>query len=295
VRVALVTWEGAPGVDADDVPLVGALAGRGHRALAAVWSDPAVDWSSFDLIVIRSAWDYHRRVVEFRKWIDRPEVANRLWNRSATVRWNSDKTYLRDLETRGVAIVPTVWTSAVTSVDEALRTRGWDRAVIKPSVSADGENTHLLDASNRGDHERLYSELRSRGEVLLQPFVEAVVNEGERSLVFLDGAYSHAALRPSRLVPAPNLRGGAPVVPSLAQIEVARHALGAVDEPTLYARVDLVTDGEGVPRLMELELIEPTLFLRSAPMAVERFAAAIDRRSSWPGKGSKSAPAATNP
>jgi glutathione synthase/RimK-type ligase-like ATP-grasp enzyme len=277
VRVAFATWRDAPGIDQDDRTVLDPLRRVGVEVAAAVWDDPGVDWAAFDRIVIRSTWDYHRRASEFLRWIDRPEVGRALWNRPATVRWNSNKTYLRNLEARGVAIVPTVWGSTVGSIVEVVADHGWERVVLKPSVSASGENTHLMDASDRIGLERRWEELKLRGEVLIQPFLPQVADAGERSLVFLGGEYSHAALRASRLAPAPDLKVGTAVVPSPGELAAAGRAIATLSEPTLYARVDLVTDGAGTPRVMELELIEPTLFLRTSPAGVERFAAAIGR------------------
>jgi len=278
MRVGLVTWEGLPLLSPDDHQLVESLSRRGVHAGPLVWSDPTVAWAEYDLVVVRSTWDYHRRIAEFLAWLARVDRLTRVFNPARTIRWNSDKTYLRDLDRAGVPTVPTVWGSQVRSVAEALRARGWDRAVLKPSVSANAEGTSLASRETEASNEDAFLRLRGRGEVLIQPYMPGVDDPGEHSLVFLDGRYSHAAVRRPALSPGSVLQDGLPVHPTSAERETAEAAVSATPTPTLYARVDLVADRDGRPHVNELEAIEPALYLGSDPGSADRFASAILRR-----------------
>lgn len=230
------------------------------------------------MVVVRSTWDYHRRLPAFLDWVTRASKEAQFFNDPATVRWNSRKTYLADLQRSAVPTVPTVWGSAVRTVREVLEARSWSRAVLKPAVGADAEGATLLSEENRADHERLFTELRSRGEVLIQPYLAAVERPGERSLVFLDGTYSHAALRKAAMAPERGPTEGTPVEPTAEEIALGERAVACAPMPPLYARVDLVPDAVLGPVLIELELIEPFLFLSSREGASERLARAIVAR-----------------
>lgn len=278
MRVGLVTWEGLPQLSPDDRLLLESLMGKGVQAEPLVWSDSSASWSAYDLVVVRSTWDYHRRVGEFLDWADRTDRLTALFNPAPTVRWNSHKGYLRDLDRAGVPTVPTVWGSQVRSATETLLAHRWDRAVLKPAVSASAEGTFLVLPGTAASTEEAFRRLRERGEVLIQPYMPGVDAPGEHSLVFLDGSYSHAVLRAPALSTGSGLRDGLPVHPTGAERAIAEAAVRATPSPTLYARVDVVADAEGHPRVSELEAIEPSLYLGSDPQAAERFASAILRR-----------------
>lgn len=272
-RVGLVTSEGWPLLSADDRRLPPELARGGLTAVPVVWSDPAVDWASFAALVLRSTWDYHLRFEAFTGWLRRLRSAGApLWNPPDTALWNADKRYLADLEAAGVPVVPTAWVEGGAAVPDALRRRGWPEAVVKPTRSATAWRTLRVRA---GDDAPALG-----GPLMVQPFLPAIASDGEWSLVFVDGAYSHAVRkRPA----AGDFRvqedfGGstvaAPAPSSL--VAAAERALAAVPGPWLYARVDGVRDGAGL-LLMELELLEPSLFLGHAPKAAARLARAIAR------------------
>ena len=281
--VALATSAAYPALAPDDRSLLAPLARRGVRAEPAVWDDPAVRWTDYDAVVVRSCWDYHLRADAFARWIDGLEAAGvPLWNPARVLRWNADKRYLRDLASDGVPTVPTRWADASTreSLAELLASCGWTDAVVKPAVSASAFRTWRVSAHDARAHETEFRATLAAGPALVQPFVRAVVAEGEWSLVFLDGAYSHAALKRPR---AGDFRvqqehGGSsvraepdPGVVARAASIVERYATDCV-----YARVDGVVDADGL-RLMELELVEPHLFLEMRSDAPERLADAIAR------------------
>jgi glutathione synthase/RimK-type ligase-like ATP-grasp enzyme len=283
-RVALATYDAAPDLAPDDQLLAAALERAGIRASPAVWSDRSVDWRSFDAVVIRSCWDYHRRHGEFVAWLDALDASRRpVWNPTPMVRWNSDKRYLIDLAQRAVATVPTriVERGSPVRVSDVVHAEGWTRFVVKPAVSASAHETHALELPLGADDRAAIERVVANGDALVQPFVDEVTTDGELSLIFFDGEFSHAAIKRSRRgdFRVQTEHGGTvariDVVPSI--VAEARRSLDALDELPLYARVDGVGDERSF-RLMELELIEPNVFLAVADGSANRFAAAIAGR-----------------
>lgn len=283
-RVALATYAVAPNLAPDDRLLIPALERVGVDGVPAVWSDRSVAWRDFDAVVLRSCWDYHLRSDEFLRWLRALEGDRvRVWNPVPTLRWNSDKRYLLDLARRGVATIPTMIAvrGHPNSVESIAAAEGWTRFVIKPAISASGYETYALnsplDAASRAE----IANVSAIGDVLVQPFADEVADSGELSLVFFDGAFSHAAIKRAR-------RGefrvqtehGGSVNPTTADprlVAQANEIIQSLDEVPLYARVDGIARGDAF-LLMELELIEPNVFLSHAPDAADRFAAAIHRR-----------------
>lgn len=275
MRVALVTWQELPQLADDDRELLAPLKALGIEASPAVWSDSAVQWSEYDALVLRSTWDYHRRIGEFLAWVDRVGSDGRLWNPRSVVRWNSHKSYLLDLERRGTPIIPTRLCRDLADAARALEEEGWPRAVLKPAVSAAAYRTHIVTPGELADGSDRWTEVASAGELLLQPYQVEVERSGERSLVFFWGRFSHAYRRAPRLLRTSPLAEGAPYTPSGAEIRAAREALACVPGRTLYGRVDLLPDDQGQMRVMELEAIEPSLGLSSQDGSAARFAEAI--------------------
>ncbi|MCB7136403.1 ATP-grasp domain-containing protein [Cellulosimicrobium marinum] len=296
-RVALATCSVLPDLDADDAPLVRALADRGVDASPAVWDDAEVDWDAFDAVVVRSTWDYSARRDEFVAWADR---VPRLLNSERVLRWNTDKGYLRELEAAGVPVIPTLWLDPARNLSSrAIHTRlpAQGDFVIKPVVSAGAKDTGRYqsgEAHSRGlaiQHAK--NLLVSGREVMVQPYVTSVDTAGEARLVFVDGELSHAARKKTHLTgPHRPTRGlyqqeeSSAFEASDEQADVARRALQVAADAVadgdvssfLYARVDLVASNDGGPVVLELELTEPSLFLALAPGALDRFADAIAAR-----------------
>jgi glutathione synthase/RimK-type ligase-like ATP-grasp enzyme len=287
IRVALVSCADYPDLPTDDQLLGAALRRRGVGVTAAVWNDPQVGWQEYDAIVFRSCWDYHLHPAAFLRWLDHLEQPAvhpppRVYNDVPTVRWNMTKTYLRDLEGAGVATAPTVWVpqGAATTLQEIVDSVGWDELVVKPTVSATAYETWRVERTRARQHEARFARLIGERDVMVQQFLPAVLSEGELSLVFLAGAFSHAVRkRPaSGDFRVQEQFGGtaerADVEPGL--IRQAAAAVAASPGKPLYARVDgVVVDGGLV--LMELELVEPTLFFGLDGTAADRLAIAITR------------------
>jgi len=281
--VALVTCRDLPALDPDDRPLAAALAERGLAVAIVAWDDPAFDWSSTRLALLRNPWDYFHRIDEFLAWAARVERVTRLENPLAVVRWNLHKGYLVELAARGAPVVPTAVVRRGERFDLARRAAagGWRRIVIKPAVSADSWETHVVAAAELAAAQAHLDRLAAERDVLVQPFLDAVESDGERCLVFLDGSYSHAVrknpiTRGGRWTGLPE---GTPVAAAPDELAAAERVLAAAGlGPLLYARVDLVRGAADDPLLLELELAEPTLFLADAPAGLARLADAVARR-----------------
>jgi glutathione synthase/RimK-type ligase-like ATP-grasp enzyme len=279
--VALVTYQHLPDLNPDDHPLRDALTALGAATRAVRWDEPGIDWPRFDAVVLRSCWDYHQRLTEFRDWLRALDRGGaRLWNPADVVRWNLDKTYLRDLRSAGIPVPDTVWLDAGAAPDLGglLETRSWARAVVKPRVSLSAHDTWVTDSARAAaDQARFAALVRSRG-ALVQEFVPEVTAHGELSLMHVAGAFTHAVKKragPDDFRVQRQYGGSAePVAASAVALEGARRALAVVPGPWLYARVDGVErDGRFV--VMELEVIEPELFLVWSSEAAHRFAQAI--------------------
>lgn len=270
-RVALATCTGFRELYEDDQLVLGPLAAAGVEAAPAVWDDPAVDWSAYDLVVVRSTWDYTARRAEFLAWA---RSVPRLANPADVLTWNTDKRYLGELAAAGVPVVPTEFVSP----GEAYEPPPYEH-VVKPAVSAGARDTVRFAAgADSGAHARAL--LAAGRPVMVQPYQAAVDEAGETAVLLFGGEHSHAARKAPVLVPGladPNDVAITPRAATAAELAVAAAAVAAVPwpQPLLYARVDLVPGPDGTPQLMELEVTEPSLFLGCAAGAADRFAAAI--------------------
>jgi glutathione synthase/RimK-type ligase-like ATP-grasp enzyme len=271
-RIALATCAEFPDLFSDDEPLRAALLARGVAPVPAVWDDASVDWAAFDLVAIRSTWDYVARRDAFVAWA---AAVPRLANSARVVAWNTDKTYLRGLAGAGLPVVPTAFVQGG-DLAAILAENGWHDVVVKPAVSAGAANTLRVTGDLAAGQALLD---RIDGTAMVQPYLDAVEGYGERSLLFAEGAFTHAVRRNPALSTEGDTRYDARLVtPTDAELDLARRVLREVGEPLLYARVDLVPDATGEPLLMELEVTEPQLFLRFSAPAAEALADAIVAR-----------------
>ena len=269
-QIALVSYAGCPELTDDDRLLLPALRDLGVKAKGVAWDSPA-DWNQFDQVILRSCWDYHLRANEFLDWIGSLERSGvSVQNSPCLVRWNADKRYLRQLEAAGASIPDTVWIENCeeVSVHEILSARGWESAIVKPTVSA---SAHNLRRVFRGE-----PVICLKGPAMVQEFIPEILG-GEWSLVFIGGQYSHAVIK--RPTPG-DFRvqwqfGGDAVIaePAAQTVALVNSLLALLPEQPLYARVDGIECDRGFV-LMEIELIEPVLFLGIAS-ASERFARRI--------------------
>ncbi|MDX2199155.1 MAG: hypothetical protein SF069_09315 [Phycisphaerae bacterium] len=283
MRVALVTSEALPLLHEDDRLLLPALQKLGIVGEPAVWSAADVDWQSFDALVIRSPWDYFRRVAEFRAWLSARRAGGPpLCNAGEILAWNFEKHYLTELANARIPTIPTIVIPAGDHPDIAAlaQERGWDEIVVKPTISGGAYETHRFRRAYADQYRASIAHtLRDRG-LLIQPFLPEILRDGELSLLFFDGAFSHAVRKRPQggdYRVQPQFGGTVERVEARAEwIDTARACIAAAPSLPTYARVDgVIVNGRFV--LMELEVFEPLMFLAHHPLAAERFAKAIER------------------
>ena len=283
-----MTARAARGLDEDMPPLTAALAASGATSQIVDWDDGKADWGRFDLVVPRSAWDYAERLPEFLAWAERVDRLTTLVNPLPVVRWNTDKHYLGELARAGAPVVRTWYVEPGedpgSMLAELLAADACREVVVKPAVGAGSRDARRHARAARAEILAHIEPLLAAGRsVMLQPYLESVDRDGETALMYLDGRFSHA-IRKGALLPAGAQATAAlfapeEIVPRTAtadELAAAEGILGAAPFGNLlYARVDLLRDAAGVPRLLELELTEPSLFLTYAPGAAGRFAASM--------------------
>jgi glutathione synthase/RimK-type ligase-like ATP-grasp enzyme len=266
MRIALVTCERPIERDDDLDFLAPALRRRQVEVETPGWSDPKVEWGSYDLAMLSSTWDYHEKQDQFRAWLRSTAKVTRLVNPLKLVEWNLDKRYLRELDAAAVPTIPTVWSEPgqTAQTTEEVARLSWTDVIIKPVIDLGARNLVKVKAE-------VVETMLGQYDVptMLQPYLSSVASAGELSLVYVEGELSHAL----RKLPA---RGDFRVQPQYGgtheavsapprAIEIGDAALAAAPSPALYARVDLVETDDGGLALIELELIEPALYLDCAP------------------------------
>lgn len=297
-QIALVTNAlPAPYVDTDLPFLKTGLTASGFIPKIVIWNDPDVDWAVFELIVIRSPWDYPDSPAEFLAWLDRVDTLAPVLNAPSLIRWNIDKVHLRELGAiSDVPIVPTTFCLTSAEVLAAVTGLGRGQVVIKPSVSAGSQNTGLFESDDPAAFTLAEQILALGKTVMVQPAIPTVQERGERALLYFDGVFSHAISKGPLLAVGGGLRGGSyveeiqPVTPTPQERSVGDQLIDAVrtvllarglsefEALPLYARVDIVDDPTMGPLVLEAELFEPSLFIDTDPDAVGRFVEAVSRR-----------------
>ncbi len=274
MHVHLATCKVLPEPDPDESLLVEALAKEGVTASLLPWDDENAVVAA-PLTVLRSTWNYYAHRDAFLAWAERVSQVSVLMNPLPTVTWNSHKTYLRDLDSKGIDVVPTTFVEKgdARSFQDLIKDRDWTRLVIKPTVSAGSFSTAKFEVGDPKADE-FFRALVNERDVMVQPFVSSVDDYGERSIVCIAGEFTHAIRKSPRFGTAPEAASAAlPIADD--EKELAARALATVPGQLLYARVDMARDENGKPRIMELELTEPSLFLAQSELALTRFARAI--------------------
>lgn len=286
-RVAIATASQVPDLDAEGRLLARCLRDRGVGVAAEVWDDPDVAWADYDLVVIRSTWDYPRKRDAFLQWAGVVSEQTLLANPVAMVEWTTDKRYLDDLVSAGVPIVESSFVGPGDDPHHALIDV---EHVVKPTVSAGSKDTLRLSAGQRARSVAHIEAIIESGRIaLIQPYLRAVDDHGETALIYFDGEFSHAIRKSSILERDGSLIGGLHAEeeirarsPSGRELEVGAQAMAVIpgsstDAPPLYARVDLLPGDQGDPRVLEIELAEPSLFLQHHVGAAAALTAAICR------------------
>jgi glutathione synthase/RimK-type ligase-like ATP-grasp enzyme len=279
-HILFVTCEHWPQLLQSDSLVAQALVDRGHHVEAAPWQGAFARFQSADLILLRSQWDYHHDMAGFTTWLQRlAAAALQVYNPVALVRWNLDKSYLLDLQARGVLIPASVVLQVGANPEAIYQQHGWSSAVIKPLAGAGGHLVERVAYAELGAWAGQVRSQRAAGAWLIQAFMAEIHAQGELSLVFLDGVFSHAVVKQPQ---AGEFRSNdqyqghiARVEPASAVIAQAHAVLAGLPVMPLYARVDGVITGTGAFCLIELEVNEPDLYFDYAPEQAARFAETI--------------------
>jgi glutathione synthase/RimK-type ligase-like ATP-grasp enzyme len=276
-RIAFVTCSSKPDFAPDDHEAVNALTRRGAHVQAIPWDNDFSDWNTFDRVILRSCWNYHLHPVKFLDWLNELERRNvKVYNPIDVIRWNLHKSYLEELSRQGVALPETIWLKKHTpvSLSDILSDHEWEKAVVKPAISATAYKTILTSRAESKNHEDAFNELLQEHDILVQEFIPEV-KQGEWSLIFFNKKFSHAVLKRPK---ADDFRVqddfGGTVHSAQASEEIIKQAekiLALISGPLIYTRIDgIIVKNQFY--LMELELIEPVLFFKQEPEAAVRFA-----------------------
>ena len=272
MKIGIVTCKKCPNLTASEQSLIPLFLESGASASPVVWNDPRVVWEEFSLLLIRSIWDYHLYPEEFNLWLTMLENARvRTLNPIGILKANHHKFYLRQLERQGVRILPSLFIEKGNAFNlSKIKMVGWQRAVIKPAISASAYQTRVFDLSELTDVENDYRVFAMSHDLLVQEFTPAIQENGELSIIFINQKYSHAVLKKPRQgeyrVQAEYGGHATAYQPHTKIILAAAKILTYFDEETLYARIDGIAKGDEFT-LMEAELIEPDLFLDAHPDA----------------------------
>lgn len=280
--IAFATYDQLPELTEDDKVLASYLSQQNHKVVPVQWDDATVNWKDFDVIVLRSTWDYFTRPEAFNEWIGQLENEQaRVLNPLSIVKWNQDKNYFDKFSGKGIQLPPYVicHKNETHSLQKIMEDKGWAKAVVKPAISGGSYHTWIVNSEDTTEHQEKFTTLLKTGDVIVQQFVEEIMTTGEFSLVYFDKQFSHAfckKAKPGEFRVQPQYGGTEiPIQPAKEILELASTILNNIPEPLLYARVDGVLKDDGIFLLMELELIEPRLSVAGHPNACENFHSAL--------------------
>ncbi|MFC3093392.1 hypothetical protein DRW07_04110 [Alteromonas sediminis] len=276
-HVAILTMDSLEDFFAYDTMLDSPFLKKGWQTHHVSWRDEQVNWDAFDVVIVRSTWDYQQDCDRFVRCLEKIEASSAaLENPLSLMLWNIDKNYLKDLASDGVPIVPTLWKPAYETgcLKEAFAHFNCDTLIAKPTISANADDTFRITAQQAESYETLLADVFHDRALMLQPFLPAVLSPGEISLFYFGDTYSHAILKTPK---ADDFRvqeehGGqlTAIIPTEEMQRVAEKTLAALPAKTLYARVDLITSGNEWC-VMEVELIEPSLYFNMDKHSAQRF------------------------
>ena len=279
---AFLTLEDRTGFYIYDHLLFEPLAKLGWSVEEIPWNHHNIEWRRFDAVVIRSTWDYQIAPEKFLSTLEEIESVTKLYNPVDICRWNLNKRYLSDLQSKGVQIVPTYWLEGLNkrSIESVFQTSAAKRLVTKPLIGANADDTFVLKLKDSSSWKGAICVFADR-EVMVQPFIDSIQVEGEYSLFYFGGHFSHAIVkRPAEGDYRVQEEHGGIIRsanPAEDLVRAGSQAIEAIEKTLLYARVDLVRLESGQPALIEMELIEPSLYFEQCPNSAEMFAAQFDR------------------
>ena len=254
------------------------MADCGWQTSHISWREKNVDWKQYDAVIIRSTWDYQDDADLFMQVLSEIEESGTvLLNSLAIAQWNINKNYLKEVESKGASIIPTLWLEKFdySLVDGYFKYFETDQLVIKPTISANSDNTFWIKKETFKDHKKLLEKSLINRQLMVQPFIPAIVEEGEYSVFYFAGNYSHCILKTPKSgdFRVQEEHGGIlqSIEPSQSLLSAANKALKTIPEKVLYARIDLVNYKQEY-QIMEIELIEPSLYFNLDKNAASRFA-----------------------
>lgn len=278
MQVAFVTYHKFPDLYEDDKLLQQYLTRRNIEVTVVCWDDATINWQQFDVIVLRSMWDYFERPSEFDQWLDKLASLNcNVLNPVSVVKWNQNKNYFDDFSKKGILLPSYVICTHEnnSTLKSILQKNNWNKAVVKPTISGGAYNTWTTTIDTIDDDEQKFSKLLKNSDLIVQMFVEEIITKGELSLIFFNKKFSHAICKRAK---QGDFRvqvqfGGTneSIQPDETILAQATNLLNSIPEVLLYARVDGVVTNDGNFLLMELELIEPVLFVSTNDKACENF------------------------
>jgi len=283
-KVALLSMDSLENFHTYDKLLIEPMKTLGWIAEEISWRNENVDWKDYDAVIVRSTWDYQNDPEKFISALEKINNVSHLENDLDLMKWNMNKNYLFALEQNGVTIVDTIWEksfnpSLANEYFDKLRT---DEIIIKPNISANADNTFRLYKENFNEHLSMLEKIFSTRDFMVQPFLKNIIKEGEYSLFFFDGKFSHSVLKkPKEKDFRVQEEHGGNIQPknvSTEMISIAANIFKKLSTIPLYGRVDLVRTNENEFALMELELIEPSLYLNKDVDAPFRLAKAFNKR-----------------
>ena len=285
-KVAFLSMDDMTGFVSDDDLTIEAFGKRGILVETMSWRSDR-DWNDFDAVILRSTWDYQAAFDEFMNALRRIEQSRALlMNSIDVVEWNIDKRYLAELEQNDVSTVPTIWMDPfdVNVIYESARAFETDELIVKPTVSANADNTFRFTTSELNDNSQRVDDLKlvfARRSAMIQPFVDSVLDEGEYSLFVIGNELTHAVVKKPKKgdYRVQEEHGGAieSFEPDQSLRDFVVLAMSKLPFDLLYARIDVVRHS-GQPHVMELELIEPSLYFRFSDYAIQKFVASVANR-----------------
>jgi glutathione synthase/RimK-type ligase-like ATP-grasp enzyme len=281
MHVAFVTYQDFPELAPDDRLIADYLRKKNIIITPARWDDGAIDWLHFDAVIIRSPWDYYKRISEFYRWLEKLRAMNcPLLNPASVVEWNIDKRYFQDFAKKNILLPPFKLCNAGESYDlqSILAEHSWKMAVVKPAVSAGAFNTWVTTNESAAIDQEKFAALVKERDVIVQVFMEEILTAGELSLMFFNKKFSHAIRKNAKPgdFRIQTQYGGTvtPITPDPKILQRATDLVNSINEPLLYARVDGIVSNN-LFYLMELELIEPVLYVNTDKAACENFYQAL--------------------
>lgn len=275
-KAALVTYNKLPNLNASDRLLIKPLKKRGFVPFPIPWDKKGVAWDNFDLVILRTTWDYHLRIPEFFRWLENLEekIVN-LWNPPSIIRWNMNKRYLLDLDKKGIPIIPILLVTKqnVMNIKNLLGEKKWEEIIIKPTIGASSYMIAKIRKDECNPNSPVINSILKQSDIIIQPFMEEIKKSGEFSFIFFNRKFSHAIHKTPKMNEfrtQPEFGAKEKLYnPQPYLIAQTQKILETIDSPLLYARIDgLIIHNQFY--LMEMELIEPYLYFEFEKNSAEK-------------------------